>query len=122
MIYNKIDLRHFIDEGFRFGMVMNGALSVNDDEVAICKIDSDSIVITRRHKVNGFFKYVKYEIPVEWKSRTYGCKDAYFVCSWCEKKTPVLYQGKYSALCRDCCSFTRQTICNHYKFIPSREQ
>ena len=35
MIYNKIDLRHFIDEGFRFGMVMNGALSVNDDEVAI---------------------------------------------------------------------------------------
>lgn len=122
MTNNKIDIRHFIEKGYQYGMIMEGTFSVNGNDKAMCVINSDFITMTYHHKKDGFLKYMKQEIPLEWESRNYGSKDAFFRCPCCGKKTLVLYHRGTSLLCRGCRMLTRQSICKQYEFSPSNGQ
>ena len=122
MINRKIDLRSFTDKGFRYGMIIDGILSVNGHDAAICKINSNHVRMISNHKVNEFRKYVKQEIPLIWDSQKYGSTNVYFVCPWCEKKTLTLYQRGEAFLCRQCNGIINHSKCCQYEFIPYYEQ
>ena len=121
MVIRKIDIRNFINEGFRFGMILDGALSVDGNDIASFKINSNYMTILSRHKTDGFLRYVKREIPLAWESRSYGNKDVHFVCPCCGKKTLVLYEIRKSMLCRKCRMLTHKSVCSQYELVPFNE-
>lgn len=118
MFNSKIDIRNIIESGFQYGMIMQGVLSVNGNDKALCIINSETMTLLYQHKKDGFLKYIKQIIPLNWASRSYGSKDAHFRCPWCGKKTLVLYHRRQSLLCRECRALTRQSICHQYEFLP----
>jgi len=117
MINKKIDIRNIINTGFQFGKSMQGTLSIHGNDKAFCIIKSDSIHMMCIHKVNGFLKYAKQVILLEWESRSQGSKEAHFVCPQCGKKTLVLYHKRESLRCRRCSALTRQSLCQYYEFF-----
>jgi hypothetical protein len=117
MVIAKIDLRSFVDKEYQYGMTMNGRLSVDGNEKAVCVLDSHCMALTYRSKVGGLWRYITQEIPIEWNTRHYGSKESSFICPCCERKTLVLYHKGISLACRKCSNLTSKSKQARYEFV-----
>ena len=118
MVITKIDLRNMVSKEYQYGMTMNGRLSVDGNEKAVCVLDSQNMTLTYRCKVSGLWKYMTQTIPIEWNTRHYGSKESSFICPCCERKTLVLYHKGSSFACRKCSHLTMKSKQAQYEFVP----
>ena len=117
MVISRIDLRNFMDKEYQYGMSMNGRLSVDGNEKAVCVLDSERMTLTYRCKVSGLWKYMTREVSIYWNSQHYGSKESFFVCPACGRRTLVLYHKGISLTCRKCSNLTTKSNQAQYEFV-----
>jgi ribosomal protein S27AE len=114
----KIDMRDILSHGFRYDRAMNGTLSINCDDKAICVITTNAMNLIYHLHVNEHWKYLKQKITLDWMFQDDNSQNAYSICPECGKRTLVLHHRGKSFACRKCSQLTIMSNCSQYKFTP----
>lgn len=106
----KLYMNDLINEGFCYGMSLEGKLYKSGLVATIIEINTDYMNLVYHYQINDWPELVKQRILLEWRTPRYGSTNAHFVCPDCGKKVTMLNNRAIFFRCHKCSCLARKGL------------